>query len=234
MLSRYRGKTICPDCLGKRLRKESGYVQIDGKSISDVCRMSVHDLALWFDNIGQHLTGTEQLTAKNLLAEIRARLRFMEDVGLGYLTLNRTSATLSGGESQRITLAKSLGSSLVGSLYVLDEPSIGLHPRDTQRLIHVLQELRDIGNTIVVVEHDEEIQRAADYIIEIGPQAGRHGGEIVYAGTPQPQQFTYTLPAKHRPWNNYIEVGRSDRKQPEKYHRSVPSERHDRRDRSQW
>ena len=206
MLSRYRGKTICPDCLGKRLRKESGYVQIDGKSISDVCRMSVHDLALWFDNIGQHLTGTEQLTAKNLLAEIRARLRFMEDVGLGYLTLNRTSATLSGGESQRITLAKSLGSSLVGSLYVLDEPSIGLHPRDTQRLIHVLQELRDIGNTIVVVEHDEEIQRAADYIIEIGPQAGRHGGEIVYAGTPQPQQFTYTLPAKHRPWNNYIEV----------------------------
>lgn len=130
----------------------------------------------------------------------------MQDVGLGYLTLNRTSATLSGGESQRITLAKSLGSSLVGSLYVLDEPSIGLHPRDTQRLIHMLKELRDIGNTIVVVEHDEEIQRAADYIIEIGPAAGRHGGEVVYAGPPKTDEYTYSVPTHRRPWNNYIEV----------------------------
>ena len=138
--------------------------------------------------------------------EIRSRLQFMQDVGLGYLTLSRTSATLSGGEGQRINLAKSLGSSLVGSLYVLDEPSIGLHPRDTQRLIHVLNQLRDLGNTIVVVEHDDEIQKAADYSIEIGPKAGRHGGEVVYAGHPKTDKFTYSIPPYRRPWNNYIEV----------------------------
>lgn len=204
MLSRYRGKATCPDCEGLRLRKEAQYVQVGGKSITDLCQMSISDLTVWFNNL--QLTDNEQLAVQQLLVEIRSRLQFMEDVGLSYLTLNRTSATLSGGESQRITLAKSLGSSLVGSLYVLDEPSIGLHPRDTHRLIHVLKELRDLGNTIVVVEHDEEIQRAADYIIEIGPAAGRHGGEVVYAGPPKKDEYTYSIPTYRRPWNNYIEV----------------------------
>lgn len=204
MLSRYRGKATCPDCEGLRLRKEAQYVLVDGKSITDICQMSVNDLAGWFKAL--QLPQSELLAVQQLLVEIQSRLQFMQDVGLGYLTLNRTSATLSGGESQRITLAKSLGSSLVGSLYVLDEPSIGLHPRDTQRLIHVLKELRDIGNTIVVVEHDEEIQRAADYIIEIGPAAGRHGGEVVYAGPPKTDEYTYSIPTHRRPWNNYIEV----------------------------
>ena len=204
MLSRYRGKAICPDCEGLRLRKEAQYVQVGGKSITELCQMSISDLTVWFNNL--QLTDNEQLAVQQLLVEIRSRLQFMEDVGLSYLTLNRTSATLSGGESQRITLAKSLGSSLVGSLYVLDEPSIGLHPRDTHRLIHVLKELRDLGNTIVVVEHDEEIQRAADYIIEIGPAAGRHGGEVVYAGPPKMDGYTYSIPTYRRPWNNYIEV----------------------------
>ena len=204
MLSRYRGKATCPDCEGLRLRKEAQYVLVDGKSITDICQMSVNDLAGWFKAL--QLPQSELLAVQQLLVEIQSRLQFMQDVGLGYLTLNRTSATLSGGESQRITLAKSLGSSLVGSLYVLDEPSIGLHPRDTQRLIHVLKELRDIGNTIVVVEHDEEIQRAADYIIEIGPAAGRHGGEGVYAGPPKTDEYTYSIPTHRRPWNNYIEV----------------------------
>ena len=141
-----------------------------------------------------------------VIKEIKSRLQFMKDVGLSYLTLNRQSNTLSGGESQRISLAKSLGSSLVGSLYVLDEPSIGLHPRDTERLIHVLKQLRDLGNTIVVVEHDEDIIAAADHVIEIGPAAGRHGGEVVYEGKPRPELFTYTIPAQRRHWNNYIEV----------------------------
>ena len=204
MLSRYRGKATCPDCEGLRLRKEAQYVQVGGKSITELCQMSISDLTVWFNNL--QLTDNEQLAVQQLLVEIRSRLQFMEDVGLSYLTLNRTSATLSGGESQRITLAKSLGSSLVGSLYVLDEPSIGLHPRDTHRLIHVLKELRDLGNTIVVVEHDEEIQRAADYIIEIGPAAGRHGGEVVYAGPPKMDEYTYPIPPYRRPWNNYIEV----------------------------
>ena len=204
MLSRYRGKATCPDCEGLRLRKEAQYVLVGGKSITDLCQMSVNDLAGWFKAL--QLPQSELLAVQQLLVEIQSRLQFMQDVGLGYLTLNRTSATLSGGESQRITLAKSLGSSLVGSLYVLDEPSIGLHPRDTQRLIHVLKELRDIGNTIVVVEHDEEIQRAADYIIEIGPAAGRHGGEVVYAGPPKTDEYTYSIPTHRRPWNNYIEV----------------------------
>lgn len=204
MLSRYRGKAVCPDCEGLRLRKEAQYVQVGGKAITELCQMSISDLIVWFDNL--QLTDNEQLAVRQLLVEIRSRLQFMEDVGLSYLTLNRTSSTLSGGESQRITLAKSLGSSLVGSLYVLDEPSIGLHPRDTHRLIHVLKELRDLGNTIVVVEHDEKIQRAADYIIEIGPAAGRHGGEVVYAGPPKTEELTYSIPPYRRPWNNYIEV----------------------------
>lgn len=204
LLSRYRGKTICPDCNGTRLRKEAGYVKIQQKSIQDLCGMSVHDLTQWFDQLT--LSPIEQQTADMLLKEIRSRLQFMEDVGLGYLTLNRMSSTLSGGESQRIMLAKSLGSSLVGSLYVLDEPSIGLHPRDTERLIKVLRELRDLGNTIVVVEHDEDIINAADYTIEIGPAAGRHGGEITYEGKPRKDLFNHEVPTMRRHWSNYIEI----------------------------
>ena len=200
MLSRYRGKAICPDCLGKRLRKEAEYVLIEGKSITQLNQMPISSLQMVVDSW--------QLPEAfaPLIAEIRSRLQFMQDVGLGYLTLSRMSSTLSGGEGQRINLAKSLGSSLIGSLYVLDEPSIGLHPRDTQRLIHVLKQLRDLGNTIVVVEHDDEIQKAADYTIEIGPKAGRHGGEVVYAGEPQIEKFTYVIPSFRRQWNNYIEV----------------------------
>ena len=203
MLSRYRGKAICPSCLGKRLRKEAEYVLIEGKSITELCQIPITDLSEWFnsDTISMNLSPFTPL-----LTEIRSRLQFMQDVGLGYLTLSRRSNTLSGGEGQRINLAKSLGSSLVGSLYVLDEPSIGLHPRDTQRLIHVLKQLRDLGNTIVVVEHDDEIQKAADYTIEIGPKAGRHGGEVVYAGAPKIEKFTYSIPSFRRTWHNYIEV----------------------------
>lgn len=204
MLARYRGKSICPDCMGMRLRKEATYVQVGGKSITDLCRMPISELKVWFDNL--ILNSTDQQTADRLLQEIKNRLTFMHDVGLNYLTLNRMSNTLSGGESQRINLAKSLGSSLVGSLYVLDEPSIGLHPRDTHRLIHVLRQLRDLGNTIVVVEHDDEIQRAADHIIEIGPGAGTNGGKITYEGKPQLEKFTYDIPDHRRKWNNYIEV----------------------------
>ena len=203
MLSRYRGKAICPSCLGKRLRKEAEYVLIGGRSITELCLMPINELAEWFNS--ENLT-SNYLPFASLLSEIRSRLQFMQDVGLGYLTLSRMSSTLSGGEGQRINLAKSLGSSLVGSLYVLDEPSIGLHPRDTQRLIHVLKQLRDLGNTIVVVEHDDEIQKAADYTIEIGPKAGRHGGEVVYAGAPKIEKFTYSIPSFRRTWNNYIEV----------------------------
>ena len=205
MLSRYRGKAICPDCLGKRLRKEAEYVLIGGKSITELCKMPITDLAEW---LKQFTIYNPQFTNTfgSLLTEIESRLQFMQDVGLGYLTLSRMSSTLSGGEGQRINLAKSLGSSLVGSLYVLDEPSIGLHPRDTQRLIHVLKQLRDLGNTIVVVEHDDEIQKAADYTIEIGPKAGRHGGEVVYAGAPKIEKFTYSIPPFRRTWNNYIEI----------------------------
>lgn len=200
MLSRYRGKAICPECLGKRLRKEAEYVKVCGQSITELSQMPISNLQLTVDN-----WQLPEVFAP-LIAEIRSRLQFMQDVGLGYLTLNRMSSTLSGGEGQRINLAKSLGSSLVGSLYVLDEPSIGLHPRDTQRLIHVLKQLRDLGNTIVVVEHDDEIQKAADYTIEIGPKAGRHGGEVVYAGKPKIEKFTYMIPPYRRQWNNYIEV----------------------------
>ena len=204
MLSRFKGKTTCPVCQGFHLRKEAEYVLVNGKNIQALCAMPLSDLQEWFAHI--ELTDTERQTAEMLLVEINHRLQFMHDVGLSYLTLNRQSNTLSGGESQRINLAKSLGSSLVGSLYVLDEPSIGLHPRDTERLIHVLKQLRDLGNTIVVVEHDEDIIASADHVIEIGPAAGRHGGEVVYEGKPRMEQFVYQVPAMRRHWNNYIEI----------------------------
>lgn len=180
MLSRYRGKTICPVCHGARLKKEATWVKINGMSICDLVEMSVANLLKWFNDL--HLDEHDATVAKRLLTEIVNRLHFLVEVGLGYLTLNRPSNTLSGGESQRINLTTSLGSSLVGSLYILDEPSIGLHSRDTDRLIRVLKELRDIGNTVVVVEHDEDILRHADYLIDVGPDAGQHGGEIVYEG----------------------------------------------------
>ena len=180
MLSRYRGKTTCPKCHGTRLKPEAEYVKIGGRSITNLVQMPVVRLNEWFDRL--ELNDHDAEVGRRLLTEIRSRLQFLLDVGLGYLTLNRLSNTLSGGESQRINLCTSLGSSLVGSLYILDEPSIGLHSRDTDRLIHVLKELQALGNTVVVVEHDEEIMRAADYLIDVGPDAGRLGGEIVYAG----------------------------------------------------
>ncbi len=180
MLSRYRGKTTCPDCGGKKLRKEAEYVKIDGHSFSDIASLSIDKAAELFSKF--KLNAYQKTIAERLLLEINNRLKFLQDVGLGYLTLDRLSNSLSGGESQRINLATSLGSSLVGSLYVLDEPSIGLHPRDTHRLIKVLVSLRDLGNTVIVVEHDEEIMKAADEIIDIGPMAGTHGGEIVFQG----------------------------------------------------
>ncbi|MBQ2520296.1 MAG: excinuclease ABC subunit UvrA, partial [Paludibacteraceae bacterium] len=204
MLARYKGKTTCPQCHGLHLRQEAEYVLVSGKSIQQLCSMPISELQEWFAHI--ELSEIERQTAEMLLVEINSRLQFMQDVGLSYLTLNRQSNTLSGGESQRINLAKSLGSSLVGSLYVLDEPSIGLHPRDTERLIHVLRELRDLGNTIVVVEHDEDIIAAADHIIEIGPQAGRLGGEVVYEGKPRPELIRFDIPTQRRHWNNYIEI----------------------------
>lgn len=180
MLARYRGKTVCPDCHGDRLRTEALYIKIQGKTITDLVKMSVTELLQWFNNLS--LDERDKHIAERLLIEIKNRLTYLEEVGLGYLTLDRMSNTLSGGESQRINLATSLGSSLVGSLYILDEPSIGLHPRDTDRLIGVLRRLQQLGNTVVVVEHDEEIMRAADYIVDVGPMAGRLGGEIVYQG----------------------------------------------------
>ena len=180
MLSRYRGKTVCPECHGTRLKKEATWVKVGGRSITDLVEMPVSELQRWFDNLQLDSHDTE--VAKRLLTEIKNRLKFLNEVGLGYLTLNRRSNTLSGGESQRINLTTSLGSSLVGSLYILDEPSIVLHSRDTDRLIKVLKELRDLGNTVIVVEHDEEIMRAADWLIDVGPDAGRLGGEIVYEG----------------------------------------------------
>ena len=180
MLSRYRGKTTCPDCQGGRLKKEAAWVKINGRSIVDLVQMPIDQLRLWFAQL--HLSDYEQEIAKRLLVEINSRLSFLSEVGLGYLTLNRRSNTLSGGESQRINLTTSLGSSLVGSLYILDEPSIGLHSRDTDRLIRVLKELQALDNTVVVVEHDEEIMRAADWLIDIGPDAGELGGQIVYEG----------------------------------------------------
>lgn len=180
MMSRYRGKTTCPMCHGTRLKKEADYVKIGGRSISNLVEMPIARLKEWFESL--QLDAHEQEIAKRLLTEINSRLQFLLDVGLGYLTLNRMSNTLSGGESQRINLTTSLGSNLVGSLYILDEPSIGLHSRDTARLIHVLKELQALGNTVVIVEHDEEIMRAADYLIDIGPDAGRLGGQIVFEG----------------------------------------------------
>ena len=181
MLARYRGKTTCPKCHGTRLKPEAEYVKIGGRSITDLVQMPINRLKEWFDLL--ELSEQEQQIGRRLLTEIDSRLQFLLDVGLGYLTLNRMSNTLSGGESQRINLTTALGSSLVGSLYILDEPSIGLHSRDTDRLIKVLKELRDIGNTVIIVEHDEEIMRAADYLIDVGPDAGRLGGEIVFEGT---------------------------------------------------
>ena len=223
MLARYRGKTTCPTCHGTRLKPEAEYVKINGRSITDLVQMPVIRLKDWFAQL--QLPEHDAEVGKRLLLEITSRMQFLLDVGLGYLTLNRLSNSLSGGESQRINLCTSLGSSLVGSLYILDEPSIGLHSRDTDRLIHVLKELQALGNTVVVVEHDEEIIRAADYIIDIGPDAGRLGGEVVYAGEPSNPSETsksnpsssYTLqylsgeetipvPASRRPWNRHIDI----------------------------
>ncbi len=182
MISRYSGKTICPECEGKRLRKEALYVKIDGKNISELLEMSISDLYSFLDNI--HLDKYDSKIGERALKELLGRLSCMIDVGLSYLTLNRPSNTLSGGESQRINLVSSIGSNLVGSLYILDEPSIGLHPKDTERLIRVLKQLRDLGNTVLIVEHDKEIMLAADLIIDIGPLAGKYGGEVVFTGTP--------------------------------------------------
>lgn len=218
MLSRYRGKTTCPECRGTRLKKEAEYVKVAGKSLQEVVLMPISELKIFFESI--KLNRHDQEVAKRIVIEIVNRLSFLCDVGLGYLTLNRLSSTLSGGESQRINLATSLGSSLVGSLYILDEPSIGLHSRDTQRLIHVLRKLQKTGNTVFVVEHDEEIIRAADQIIDIGPLAGLHGGEIVFQGTHEELgKSTDSLttkyltgiekievPAQRRKWNNFIEI----------------------------
>ena len=218
MLARYRGKTTCPTCHGTRLKKEASYVKVGGRSISELVDLPIHDLKEFFRTL--QLDEHDATVAKRILTEINNRIQFLMDVGLGYLTLNRLSNSLSGGESQRINLATSLGSSLVGSLYILDEPSIGLHSRDTERLIKVLRQLQQLGNTVVVVEHDEEIIRSADYIIDIGPNAGRLGGEIVYQGDMKDLQKgsqshtvryllgedTIDLPTAYRPWNNYIEV----------------------------
>lgn len=220
MMARYRGKTDCPDCHGNRLRPEALYVKIEGKTISDLTRMPVSDLMKWFDDFAPQ--GADTKVAERLLREIRNRLHVINLVGLGYLTLDRLSSTLSGGESQRINLARSLGSSLIGSLYILDEPSIGLHTRDTDRLIEVLKRLRDTGNTVVVVEHDEEIMRAADHIIDVGPAAGSGGGEIVFEGdsaglTSADRTRSLTaayltgareieVPSQRRRWRDYIEV----------------------------
>ena len=181
MLSRYRGKTRCGTCYGRRLRPEADYVKIQGKSISDLVELPVEEVRAFFQQL--ELNDHDTKVAKRLLVEINNRLRFLSNVGLNYLTLNRKSNTLSGGESQRINLATSLGSSLVGSMYILDEPSIGLHPKDTERLIGVLESLRDLGNTVIVVEHDEDLMKAADVIIDIGPEAGTFGGEVVATGT---------------------------------------------------
>ncbi len=180
MLARYRGKTTCPDCKGKRLRQETNYVKIDGYSLSDLVALPINELLPAFQNLS--LNEYDKQVAKRLLIEIKNRLKYLNDVGVGYLDLNRNSATLSGGESQRINLATSLGSCLVGSMYILDEPSIGLHPKDTERLIGILKLLRDLGNTVLVVEHDEEIIKAADEVIDLGPLAGTYGGELIFQG----------------------------------------------------
>lgn len=219
MKARYRGKTVCPECHGSRLKPDASYVKIGGRTIMELVSMPVADLRRWFSELV--LDDTESRVATRLLTEINSRIGFLCDVGLGYLTLDRLSSTLSGGESQRINLATSLGSSLVGSLYILDEPSIGLHPRDTAKLVEVLRRLQMIGNTVVIVEHDADIMRAADYLIDVGRDAGRLGGNIVYQGpvNPLPKDSTdsYTvkylrgdlsvpLPAQRRRWKDYIEV----------------------------
>ncbi|HPF51043.1 MAG TPA: excinuclease ABC subunit UvrA [Draconibacterium sp.] len=218
MLSRYRGKTVCPECKGSRLKREAGYVKIAGKSLQELVLMPVSELRHFFSEL--QIDKYEFEIAKRILIEITNRLEFLCDVGLGYLTLNRLSSTLSGGESQRINLATSLGSSLVGSLYILDEPSIGLHPRDTERLIKVLRRLQQIGNTVLVVEHDEDIIRAADEVIDIGPLAGQHGGEVVFQGNhteleKKPESLTtkyltgiekIDIPKHRRKWTNSIEI----------------------------
>jgi excinuclease ABC subunit A len=218
MLSRYRGKTICPQCRGSRLKKEAAYVKISGTSINELVLLPINQLNDFFQNL--HLSEHDNLIAGRLLIEIKSRLEFLMNVGLEYLNLNRLSVSLSGGESQRINLATSLGSSLVGSLYILDEPSIGLHPRDSHLLIKVLKELRDIGNSLIVVEHDEEIIRASDLIIDIGPGAGRTGGNIVFSGsidnlinTGESLTSDYLtgkkvieVPATRRKWSNYISI----------------------------
>ena len=222
LLSRYRGKTTCPVCHGSRLKKEATWVKVGGMSITELVEMPVNNLKRWFDNL--QLEEHEAIIAKRLLAEIKSRLQFLLDVGLGYLSLNRLSNTLSGGESQRINLTTNLGSSLVGSAYILDEPSIGLHSRDTERLIKVLRELQQLQNTVIVVEHDEEIMRAADYLIDVGPDAGRLGGEIVYEGsvdgikdidveTTRSHTVRYlqgvdkiSVPPTRRQWNMAIEI----------------------------
>jgi len=218
MLSRYRGKTICPECHGTRLRKDANYVKVGGKPVSEILLMPVTEALAFFTHIS--LDEHEQKIAQRLLIEIVTRLQFLEDVGLGYLSLNRQSSTLSGGESQRINLATSLGSNLVGSMYILDEPSIGLHPRDTHRLINVLMNLRNLGNSVIVVEHDEEIIRSSDYIIDIGPLAGNQGGEVVFAGTFEEmleqrnsltakyisKELNIPVPARRRRWKEYVEI----------------------------
>ena len=219
MKARYRGKTVCPECHGSRLKPDASYVKISGRTIMELVSMPVADLRRWFSELV--LDDTESRVATRLLMEINSRIGFLCDVGLGYLTLDRLSSTLSGGESQRINLATSLGSSLVGSLYILDEPSIGLHPRDTAKLVEVLRRLQMIGNTVVIVEHDADIMRAADYLIDVGRDAGRLGGNIVYQGPVNPLPVdtadSYTvkylrgdlsvpLPAQRRRWKDYIEV----------------------------
>jgi excinuclease ABC subunit A len=217
MLSRYRGRTTCPDCRGSRLRKDAAYVKITGKSITDLVLMPVTEHLRFMESIT--LTEYEEKVSGRILTEIRNRLSYLDKVGLGYLTMNRLTNTLSGGEYQRIKLSTSLGSALVGSMYILDEPSIGLHPRDTQRLIGVLQLLRDLGNTVIVVEHEEEVMRTADQIIDIGPEAGSHGGELVFQGTIADigQADTHTtrylsgrdqiaIPTLRRRWSDYVEV----------------------------
>lgn len=218
MLSRYTGKTICPECNGSRLRREASYVKVCGKNITELVNLSINELIRVFESF--NLDDFDTKVGKRVLTEILNRLKYLSEVGLGYLNLNRLSSTLSGGESQRINLATSIGSTLVGSLYILDEPSIGLHPRDTHRLIEVLKSLRDLGNTVVVVEHDEEIMRAADHIIDIGPLAGRKGGEIVFEGNhTQLAKNSISLTAKYlngeetipipqvrRKWSNFLSV----------------------------
>jgi excinuclease ABC subunit A len=218
MLSRYRGKTVCPDCKGTRLRKDANYLKVAGKSISELVLIPLDELYVFFKNIS--LDSHDQEVSKRLLVEINNRLEYLNDVGLGYLTLNRLSNTLSGGESQRINLATSLGSNLVGSLYILDEPSIGLHQRDTHRLIKVLRRLKELGNTVIVVEHDEDIMRMADQIVDIGPLAGALGGKVVYQGDfdgLMSNQESYTakylnqtlaipVPVKRKKWKEYIEL----------------------------